>query len=154
MASLPTKIISHKQRVCALYKEALRHLQSWHPERDVFRYHAVLLRHRLDQTMQETDLRVCKKMLLDGEAELWEKQHPVRIRFGESVGGAAYDRTLYYPDWLLDTWHPYEKAAYPEYFARREIRKQEFVERWEKKYGEKAQVDNNLEVWYREGEKG
>lgn len=39
---------------------------------------------------------------------------------------------------VLDFWHPYEKAAYPEYFARREVRKREFVERWEKKYGQKV----------------
>jgi len=39
-------------------------------------------------------------------------------------------------------WHPYEKAAMPEYFARRELRKKEYIERWEKKYGEKALPDN------------
>jgi len=32
-------------------------------------------------------------------------------------------------------WHPYEKAQYPEYFAVREKRKQEYIDRWEKKYG-------------------
>ena len=36
---------------------------------------------------------------------------------------------------MLDKWHPLEKAQYPEYFALREIRKKEFVERWETKYG-------------------
>ncbi|KAF5400626.1 hypothetical protein PHET_06213 [Paragonimus heterotremus] len=29
----------------------------------------------------------------------------------------------------LDFWHPLEKLQYPDYFARREKRKQEFVER-------------------------
>jgi NADH dehydrogenase (ubiquinone) 1 beta subcomplex subunit 9 len=32
-------------------------------------------------------------------------------------------------------WHPLERAQYPEYFARREQRKKEYIERWEKKYG-------------------
>ena len=38
----------------------------------------------------------------------------------------------------LDLLHPSEKALYPEYFARREVRKKEFVDRWLKKYGEDA----------------
>lgn len=37
---------------------------------------------------------------------------------------------------MLDTWHPIEKAQYPEYFARREIRKREFLENWNKTYRE------------------
>ena len=35
----------------------------------------------------------------------------------------------------VDIWHPLERAQYPEYFARREKRKQEFIEAYEKKYG-------------------
>jgi len=35
----------------------------------------------------------------------------------------------------LDMWHPIERAQYPEYFKRREQRKLEFIENWEKKYG-------------------
>ena len=61
-----------------------------------------MLRHRFDQNAEETDLRLAKKMLLDGEAELWEKHHPQRIRFGESPGGAAYDRKHILPDWVSD----------------------------------------------------
>lgn len=38
----------------------------------------------------------------------------------------------------MDTWHPLERAQYPEYFARRDQRKREFIERWEKKYGKPA----------------
>ena len=41
---------------------------------------------------------------------------------------------------MLDMWHPLERAQYPEYFSRRELRKKEYIERWEKKYG-KAEVD-------------
>ena len=36
---------------------------------------------------------------------------------------------------ILDGWHPSEKALYPDYFARRDIRKREYIERWQKKYG-------------------
>lgn len=52
-----------------------------------------------------------------------------------SPGGVAYDREYYFPDWLLDTWHPLEKAQYPHYFAQREQRKREFIQRWVEKHG-------------------
>lgn len=52
-----------------------------------------------------------------------------------SPGGVAYGREVEPPDWVLDYWHPLEKARYPEYFARREQRKKEWVEMWEKQYG-------------------
>lgn len=53
----------------------------------------------------------------------------------ESIGGTAYGRDIDCPDWVMDYWHPLEKAQYPEYFARREQRKKEFIEWWERKYG-------------------
>lgn len=52
-----------------------------------------------------------------------------------SPGGCAFDREVIPPDWVLDYWHPLEKAQYPEYFARREKRKDEYVAWWEKQYG-------------------
>lgn len=52
-----------------------------------------------------------------------------------SPGGVAYEREVEPPDWVLDYWHPLEKAAYPEYFARREQRKKEYIQNWEKKFG-------------------
>lgn len=45
-------------------------------------------------------MKKAKKMLLDGEAELWEKSHVQRIRFPESPGGSAYDRKRLIPDWV------------------------------------------------------
>ncbi|XP_064640953.1 NADH dehydrogenase [ubiquinone] 1 beta subcomplex subunit 9-like isoform X2 [Lineus longissimus] len=76
-----------------------------------------------------------KKMLETAKLELWTKQHPQPLKFANSPGGGAYGREVHLPDWVLDTWHPTEKKAYPDYFKRREQRKQEFIERWEKKYG-------------------
>lgn len=40
-----------------------------------------------------------------------------------SPGGNAHGRSVELPDWVLDYWHPLEKAQYPDYFARREKRK-------------------------------
>lgn len=48
--------------------------------RHVFRYHAVLLRARFDEHANEMDARKAKKLLLDGEHELWLKMHPQPIK--------------------------------------------------------------------------
>lgn len=47
-----------------------------------------------------------------------------------SFGGVAYQRVVTPPDWVLDYWHPLEKAMYPTYFARREERKSCYIEKW------------------------
>jgi len=48
----------------------------------------------------------------------------------------------------LDQWHPLEKAQYPEYFARRDQRKMEYIERWQKKYGSLDHDKKELEIRY------
>lgn len=53
----------------------------------------------------------------------------------QSPGGTAYLREVVPPDWILDYWHPLEKAQYPEYFACREQRKQEYIKWYEERYG-------------------
>lgn len=58
-------------------------------------------------------------------------------------GGVAYNRELIPPDWVLDYWHPLEKAQYPDYFARREQRKKEYVEWWEKTYGKPTEEEHH-----------
>ena len=52
-----------------------------------------------------------------------------------SPGGVAYGRALESPDWVLDYWQEEEKARFPEYFAKREQRKKEYITYWEKKFG-------------------
>lgn len=56
-----------------------------------------------------------------------------------SPGGVAFERDLKSPDWVLDYWSEEEKARYPEYFAKREQLKKEYVEYWEKKFGTKPE---------------
>lgn len=45
-------------------------------------------------------MKRAKKLVSEGEAEFWNKQHYARIRFPESPGGAAYNRQKYVPDWV------------------------------------------------------
>lgn len=60
-----------------------------------------------------------------------------------SPGGVAYDRVVTPPDWVLDYWHPLEKAQYPEYFKKREQRKKEYIAMWEKEFGKADPKDSH-----------
>ncbi|KAL4716413.1 hypothetical protein ACJJTC_015841 [Scirpophaga incertulas] len=137
MATVPILgLKTHSQKVCSLYKRALRNLESYYDRRNVFRYQAVLLRARFDQNAKECDLRKATELLKAGEEELFQIQHPIPKKFAQSPGGVAFERVVTPPDWVLDYWHPLEKAQYPEYFKKREERKKEFIAMWEKEYGQ------------------
>merc|ERR1712212_86784 len=123
------------RRVCSLYKRSLRNLESWYDRRHMYRYQAVLMRDRFDKNRDVKDLRVAQQLLEEGEKELFNYMHYQPRKFPLSPGGVAYERVVDAPDWVLDYWHPMEKAAYPDYFARREQRKLEYIEWWEKTYG-------------------
>ncbi|KAH9640173.1 hypothetical protein HF086_007372 [Spodoptera exigua] len=55
--------------------------------------------------------------------------YAVARSIGEA-GGVAYARVVTPPDWVIDYWHPLEKAHFPEYFKRRETRKCEYIQKW------------------------
>lgn len=113
------------------------------------------MRARFDENVKK-DLSKGVQLVEDGEKELFSKQHyqPKKCRLfvctilgtsdintsfrnlvANSPGGCAFEREVIPPDWVLDYWHPLEKAQYPDYFARREQRKKEYVVWWEKQYG-------------------
>lgn len=96
------------------------------------------MRARFDAQRNHKDMRVAKKLLEEGERELWLNRHPQPKLFPYSPGGVCYERTTYYPDVVLDFWHPLEKAQFPYYFAKREQRKKEMIEYWESTYGKPA----------------
>ncbi|XP_065166952.1 NADH dehydrogenase [ubiquinone] 1 beta subcomplex subunit 9 [Atheta coriaria] len=137
MAGVPPipGLISHTNKVKSLYKRALRTLECWYDRREVYRYHAVLMRKQFDDNSSIKDMRIAKELIVKGEKELFDKAHWHPRKFPDSPGGVAYAREVLPPDWVLDYWHPIEKAQYPDYFARREQRKIEFMQAWQKKYG-------------------
>ncbi|KAG8195014.1 hypothetical protein JTE90_008186 [Oedothorax gibbosus] len=139
---LHTTLRTHSQKVCSLYKRAVRNEWSCYDSPWEYRYHARLIRARFDEHKDIKDLRKAKALLMAGENELEKNMHYQPRQFSYSPGGINYGRTVSVPDWVMDYWHPLEKARYPEYFARREQRKQEYIERWEKKYG-KPQHDDH-----------
>ncbi|XP_034952340.1 NADH dehydrogenase [ubiquinone] 1 beta subcomplex subunit 9 [Chelonus insularis] len=131
---LPTGLRTHAQRVCSLYKRACRNIEAFETDFLEYRYEAVLLRHEFDKNKDIKDLRVAKKLLLEGEAELMKWRHPQPLCFVDSPGGAAFQRYTPPPDWVVDYWHPTEKAMYPKYFATREKRKREYIKFYNKQY--------------------
>ncbi|XP_016977755.1 NADH dehydrogenase [ubiquinone] 1 beta subcomplex subunit 9-like [Drosophila rhopaloa] len=133
MAQVPLAACSHKRQVCSLYKRALRNLEAWYDRRPEYRYQAVLLRARFDQNRCK-DIGEGVSLVACGEKELFETKHYQPRCFTNSIGGIAFEREVVPPDWMLDYWHPLEKAQYPEYFAKREQRKKEYVTWWEKQY--------------------
>ncbi|CAG9792745.1 unnamed protein product [Diatraea saccharalis] len=144
MANVPfLGLKTHSQKVCSLYKRVLRNLEAFYDRRNVYRYQAVLMRARFDKNAKETDMRKAVELLRQGEEELFSQIHPLPKKFATSPGGVAYERVVQSPDWVLDYWHPLEKAQYPEYFKKREQRKKEFMAMWEKEYGKPDPKDQH-----------
>ncbi|CAK1541380.1 unnamed protein product [Leptosia nina] len=143
MATVPLGILTQTQKLGNLYKRALRNLESYYDRRHVYRFQAVLLRERFDKIAALKDQREFNRRLQEEEEALFAIIHPIPKKFALSPGGVAYQRVVTPPDWVLDYWHPLEKAQYPEYFKRREERKKEFVAMWEKEFGKDETKDKH-----------
>ncbi|KAM9384843.1 NADH dehydrogenase [ubiquinone] 1 beta subcomplex subunit 9 [Pholidichthys leucotaenia] len=126
--------LTHQQKVMRLYKKSLRHLESWCVFRDKYRFYACLLRARFDENKHEKDMVKATMLLKAGEEEFWTNQHPQPYYFPDSPGGTSYERYECYkaPEWVLDYWHPSEKAMYPDYFSKREQWKKLRLQSWDK----------------------
>ncbi|CAE1325225.1 NDUFB9 [Acanthosepion pharaonis] len=128
MAYLQSSVLSHAQKVRKLYKDSLRLLQSYYASNRIqLRYESVLLRAKFDENKDEVDLKKAKELINEANYLLWKYQHPQPYKYAHSPGGICYGRDPHMPDWILDTWTPQEKARYPEYFARRDIRKEDLL---------------------------
>ncbi|KJH40856.1 complex 1 protein [Dictyocaulus viviparus] len=144
-----TKALSHKQKVCRLYKRVLREIDSWYGG-DILevRYQKVIMRARFDANKDEKDTRKSQYLLADGCRQLWEKRHYKTLRFTRDPGGSSYDRDNESPDkcnltlnivnecfcQILDSdqWTLPEREQFPYYFNRREQRKKELLSHWSK----------------------
>jgi NADH dehydrogenase (ubiquinone) 1 beta subcomplex subunit 9 len=94
-----------------------------------------MMRAEFDKNKDIKDFREVERLMADGEEQLFLKQHGQPRKFANSAGGVAFEREVIPPDWILDYWHPLEKAQYPEYFARREQRKKEYLAKWDLQHG-------------------
>ncbi|KRX81937.1 Transcription initiation factor TFIID subunit 2, partial [Trichinella sp. T6] len=117
-----SKALSHRQKVCRLYKAALRLCDSWFlPDVLECRYQKVMLRARFDYYKGEKDPVKKQQLLLDGLKELWTKRHPCPFTYTYDPYGCAYNREEPPPDSILDVdWEHPERDQYPHYFAKRE----------------------------------
>ena len=78
--------------------------------RDIFRYHACLIRAEVEKTRQETDVRKLVGMLEAAEEECWRQQHPQPFIFKNDPDGIMWNRQAHVADDILDVWHPWEKV--------------------------------------------
>merc|ERR1712076_349407 len=98
--SVPKEIVNHAQRVCRLYKRAIRECENYALSRHEFRYDATVMRDGIEH-------------------------HRYHL---------AYDQ-------IQDHWHPWEKAAFIDYFELREKRKEEMVAYHDASVMKKGQID-------------
>jgi NADH dehydrogenase (ubiquinone) 1 beta subcomplex subunit 9 len=107
---VPKAIVTHSQRVCRLYKKALRTVESYCMERHEFRYEAVLVRERFEKTRKEQDMRKLAAMLEEAEHEVWKQGNTQPFVFKNDPGGIMYNRSFEPSDVILDNWHPWERV--------------------------------------------
>ncbi|XP_054275692.1 NADH dehydrogenase [ubiquinone] 1 beta subcomplex subunit 9-like [Macrosteles quadrilineatus] len=141
--TIPYRYLNFNDKVKILYKKSLRNLEDWIHDRADFRVEAVKTRAKFDEIINCKDSVRANLLLDEADKELFQNSHYQPKKFPDSVGGCAYNRYVPTPDWVLDYWHPLEKAQYPEYFARREQRKKEYIEWWEKTYGKPSLDDHH-----------
>ncbi|CAJ0921648.1 unnamed protein product, partial [Mesorhabditis belari] len=130
-----TKALSHRQKVCRLYKRSLREIDNWYGGSLLeVRFQKVIMRARFDANKEEQDTRKSQLLLADGCRQLWEKRHFKPFRFAMDPGGSSYDRERESRDDILDStqWTLPEKEQFPYYFNRREQRKKELLQHWSK----------------------
>ncbi|XP_052811488.1 NADH dehydrogenase [ubiquinone] 1 beta subcomplex subunit 9-like [Mya arenaria] len=129
---LTAELLSHQQKVLRLYKKALRQTigQNGRNLLDQ-RYNCLLVRQRFEKNRNMSQIEA-QTALADGEEECYKYTNPSPLCFPNSVGGTAYMRYPPKQDAMIDMWHPFEKAQFPHYFAVRDIRKREHLERYDK----------------------
>lgn len=134
---LKRELISHTRRVCSLYKRMSRDIEFNNGDQLENRFSKLQLRARFDENKNIKDIRAAKAMLEEAEEEFKQTANPYHV-LGQplhqfSKEGIAYGRHLESPDYVMDFYHPLEKAQYPYYFAKREQMKKEYMNMWKKK---------------------
>lgn len=142
---LDRELISHARKVCSLYKRMSRDIEWW--EGDFFeqRFKKLQLRAQFDQHKNINDMREAKMILNEGERKFHKEINPYNAqgtpKHPFSKEGIAYSRNVESPDYVVDTWHPLEKARYPYFFAKREEMKEEYINLWKKTMMKPGETD-------------
>uniref|UniRef100_A0A6M2DCY4 NADH dehydrogenase [ubiquinone] 1 beta subcomplex subunit 9 n=1 Tax=Xenopsylla cheopis TaxID=163159 RepID=A0A6M2DCY4_XENCH len=126
--------VVHVRRVCNLYRAVLRNVRSWYYERPLQRIKMTEARHAFEKNRCLISKADIEKAINAAEDYIFQEQHYCPLYYAHSPNGVAYQREVVAPDWVLDYWHPLEKAMYPKYFKKREERKKEYLEWYDKMY--------------------
>ncbi len=106
----------------------------------------MLLRDRFEGTRKEKDLRKLAAMLEEGEEECFQHKTLQPFFFKNDPGGIIWQRQAVPPDSILDSWHPWERVQYMDYFNRREERKLEYEKYYHQSFVKK-EVGAPQEEW-------
>ena len=94
------------------------------------------LRKEFESYLDLKDMRKIKALMAEQEEKIAPMYGEPIIKYPFSEGGIAWQREFNIEDAVLDHWHPYQKAQYPEFFARREEIKEEYLKLYEETYGD------------------
>ena len=134
---LKRELVSHSRRVCSLYREMCRNVDFTVTDFFEARFEKLKIRAEFDRNKNIRDMREAKALLVASEEKFkYDQCEHMRQKIPlhpYSKEGIAYGRNLLSPDWVMDNYHPLEKAQYPYYFAKREQMKKEYIEMWTKK---------------------
>lgn len=133
---LKRELVSHTRKVCSLYKRMMRDIAIKDDDFFEGRYKQLLVRREFDKNKNIKDLRVAKALYIEAERQFTKDLHPyleIMPYHAYSKEGIAYGRNFESPDFVMDFYHPLEKAQYPYYFAKREHMKDEYIKLWKKK---------------------
>jgi len=140
--NVPRAIVTHAQRVCRLYKRALRTSEDHYGfDRIELRYQAVVIRDRFEQTRDIKDKRILAVMLEEAEKEWLYKRHPQPQLFANDYDGITHHQFALPYCHLMDAWHPWEKAPYIDYFTKREQMKKDMETYHDDSMMKKGQID-------------
>lgn len=115
----------------------LRDIDWWEEDMLEGRFKKLVLRAKFDRNKNIKDMRQAKALYELGVKEFNDNANPFHIHGPPfhpfSKEGIAYDRNKVSPDYVMDLYHPLEKAQYPYYYAKREEMKDEYIRLWKKK---------------------
>ncbi|XP_033755275.1 NADH dehydrogenase [ubiquinone] 1 beta subcomplex subunit 9-like [Pecten maximus] len=134
MSYMTTRAINHGQLVKTLYKQALRAHETTTNYRLDYRFGAVRIRAMFEKYRNERDMDKVNQLMAYTEKMIF-LTIPKTKQFEHCPRGIAHGRYDVSPDMVFDAYHPLEKAAYPKYFAKRELAKRDHILWWEKTYG-------------------
>ncbi|KAF8461126.1 hypothetical protein BDZ91DRAFT_737893 [Kalaharituber pfeilii] len=86
--------MASKQVALSLYRRSLKLSLSWCVRRDIWRQHAVQIRHLFELNRHVSDPRIIRDLLADTEAVLEKWKHPDHYLPPTAPGGSKYERNV------------------------------------------------------------